>query len=75
MLVPDITWTATAAAISYVGATPVFVDIEKDSWCIDPAALEKAITSKTKAVIAVDFTGTPAEVAPDLNISEKGHLQ
>lgn len=57
VIVPDVTWIATAAPISYVGATPSFVDIDEQTWCLDVAKVEQAITMKTKAVIAVDLYG------------------
>lgn len=60
VIVPDMTWVASAAPIHYQCATPVFVDIERGSWCIDPAAIERAITKKTKAIIAVHTYGYPA---------------
>lgn len=53
----DINWIASIAPITYLGATPVFVDVLPDSWCIDPAAVEAAITPKTKAIIAVHLYG------------------
>jgi len=55
---PDVTWIASMAPVSYVGATPVFVDILSDSWCLDPAAVEAAITPKTRAIIGVDLYGS-----------------
>ena len=55
---PDVTWIASMAPVSYVGATPVFVDILPDTWCIDSAAVEAAITSKTRAIIGVDLYGS-----------------
>ncbi|MFN0093449.1 MAG: DegT/DnrJ/EryC1/StrS family aminotransferase [Dehalococcoidia bacterium] len=57
------TFIATAEAISMAGATPVFVDIEADGFNIDPAAVERAITPRTKAVIAVHLYGRVADVA------------
>lgn len=57
VIVPDTTWIATSAPISYVGAEPVFVDIDPVSWCISPAAVERAITERTRAVITVDLYG------------------
>src|SRR5262245_29749007 len=57
VIVPDCTWIATSAPISYCGATPVFVDIDARSWCIDVASFRKAITSRTRAVIPVDLYG------------------
>ena len=55
---PDVTWIASIAPISYVQATPVFVDILPDTWCIDPVAVEAAITPRTKAIIGVDLYGS-----------------
>ncbi|MEK9628828.1 MAG: DegT/DnrJ/EryC1/StrS family aminotransferase [Nitrospinota bacterium] len=57
VILPECTWIATGAGITYLGATPVFCDIDPNHWCIDPASLEKLITPKTKAVIAVDLFG------------------
>ena len=57
VIVPDVTWIASSAPISYVGATPVFVDIDPVTWCIDAESVRKAITPRTKAVIGVDLYG------------------
>jgi len=57
VVVPDITWIATAASISYVGATPVFADIDSQSWCLTAASLAAICTSRTKAVIVVNLYG------------------
>lgn len=57
VIVPDITWVASAAPICYVGARPVLVDMDRKTWCLDPAAFERAITRRTKAVIAVGLLG------------------
>ena len=56
------TFIATAAAISHVGAQPVFVDIDQDTYNIDPALVESAITAKTKAIIPVHLFGQPADM-------------
>lgn len=61
VIVPDITWVASAAPITYVGAQPIFVDIAEDSWCMSPESFERAITKKTKAVIVVDLLGNMPE--------------
>jgi perosamine synthetase len=53
----DINWIASAAPVTYLGAKPVFVDVLRDSWCIDPNAVEAAITSRTKAILAVHLYG------------------
>ena len=53
VIMPALTFVATAAAALYMGATPVFVDIDPDTWCIDPGEAERAITDKTKAILPV----------------------
>ncbi len=57
------TWVSTAFAISYAGATPAFADIDPDTYQMDPASLERAITPRTKAVIPVHLFGHPAPMA------------
>ena len=61
VIVPEITWIATAAPIHYVGARPVFTDVEADYWCLEPASVEANITSRTRAIIAVDIYGNMAD--------------
>jgi perosamine synthetase len=61
-VVPDITWIASAAPVSYVGATPVFADVDETTWCLSPAAFEACITARTKAVIPVDLYGSVADM-------------
>ncbi len=56
------TWVSSAECIKQVGATPVFVDINKDDMCIDSALVGKAITNKTKAIIAVDLFGNVCDI-------------
>jgi len=62
VIVPETTWSATAACVCYMGAKPVFVDVAPDTWCMDPACFEAAITSRTKAVIPVHMYGHPADM-------------
>ena len=57
IILADINWIATVAPITHVGATPVLVDILPDSWCIDPAAAEAAITPRTRAIVATHIYG------------------
>ncbi len=57
VIVPECTWIASAAPITYLRATPVFCDIDPVHWCLDPESVEKRITSKTKAIIAVGLFG------------------
>jgi dTDP-4-amino-4,6-dideoxygalactose transaminase len=68
------TFIATAEAISYAGAKPVFVDIEEESYNLDPKKLKKAITGKTKAVIPVHLYGQPADMDPILEIAKKSGI-
>lgn len=58
VIVPDTTWIASVAPVAYVGATPVFADIDDRSWCLSPEAFERAITPRTKAAIVVDLYGS-----------------
>ena len=74
VIVPDITWVATGNAVIYVGATPVFADIEFESWCLDPSSFEKLITERTKAVIPVHLYGHPARMDRIMEIAEKYKL-
>ncbi len=57
VILPECTWIATGAGITYQRATPVFCDIEPVNWCLDPQSVEKQITPRTKAVIVVDLFG------------------
>jgi len=57
VIVPDVTWIATAAPIAYVGATPVFADIDPETWCLSADAAEACVTARTKAIIPVDLYG------------------
>lgn len=57
VVVPDATWIATAAPISYVGATPIFVDVDPVYWCMSLGSLASAMSPRTRAIIAVDLYG------------------
>ncbi len=57
VVVPEITWIATAAPVVYVGATPVFADIDPVTWCLSPESLQRYISPRTRAVIPVDLYG------------------
>jgi dTDP-4-amino-4,6-dideoxygalactose transaminase len=65
---------ATAEAITYTGARPVFVDVDERRYTMDPAGLEAAITEKTKAIIPVHLFGQPAEMDPILRIAREHDL-
>lgn len=74
VIVPDITFAATINAVIYTGATPVIVDIEEDSWCINPDEIEKAITPKTKAIIPVHIYGQPCGMGRICDIAKRHNL-
>jgi perosamine synthetase len=69
VIVPPLTFAATAAAVRHVGATPVFADCEEDVGTIDPSAVVRAITSKTKAIIPVHLYGHPADMDPIVDLA------
>lgn len=62
VIVPSLTFVATANAVTYTGACPVFVDCEEETWCVDPIAVQRAISSKTKAIVVVHLYGHPADM-------------
>ncbi len=74
VVVPSFTFAATANAVRLAGATPVFVDIEADSFCIDPAEVEAAITPRTRAVMPVHLYGHPAAMGPLMEIATRHGL-
>jgi perosamine synthetase len=71
VILADTNWIATAAPITYLAATPVFVDILADTWCIDPEVAEMAITPNTKAIIATHLYGNLCEMDRLLAIGER----
>ena len=74
VIVPTLTYIATANAITYCGAIPVFVDIDPDTWNIDPGKIEEKITPRTKGIIVVHIYGHPVDMDPILKISKKHNL-
>ena len=60
VIVPAMTFVATANAVVFMGAVPIIADVEPDTLLLDPGSVEAKITSKTRAILAVDFTGHPA---------------
>ena len=69
------TFIATAAAVSHVGAVPIFVDVNPDTYNLDPSGIEAAITPRTKAILPVHFYGQPAEMEPILQVAERHGLK
>jgi perosamine synthetase len=74
VIVPTFSFFATASCVSMCGATPVFVDVDKDSFNIDPACIAEAVTKKTKAVIGVHLFGQPFDIRPVKEICEDHDL-
>lgn len=74
VIIPAHTFIATAAAVTFAGATPVFVDIDPVSWNIDVTKIEDAITPRTKAILPVHLYGLPADMHMILGIAEKYKL-
>jgi perosamine synthetase len=75
VVVPDLTWVASANAVAYTGATPVFADVQEESWCLDPAALEAAVTPRTRAVVPVHLYGHPAAMEAILAVARRHGLR
>jgi len=74
VIVPDLTFAATAEAVSYCGAIPIFVDINEKYWCIEPSEIERKITDKTRAIIPVHLYGHPCDMDPIMKIAEEHNL-
>ncbi len=74
IVTPAFTFIATAEAASLLGATPVFVDIDPQTFNLDPAKLEAAITERTKAIVPVHLFGQPADMDPILAVAERHGL-
>src|ERR1035437_2699209 len=74
VIIPANTFIATAWGATLCGATPVFVDCEKDSYNIDPELVERAITPKTKAIVAVHLYGQPANLDPLREIAKRHNI-
>ena len=74
VILADTNWIASAAPIVHLGATPVFVDILLDSWCLDPVQVERAITPRTKAILAVHLYGNVCDLDALLDIGRRHGL-
>jgi len=75
VIVPDVTWIASAAPISYVGAVAVFADIDERTWCLSSQSVRECITEKTKAILAVDLYGGIADYAELRLLAEEHGLK
>lgn len=69
------TFTASAEVVRYLGADPVFVDIDPDTYCIDPEAVEQAITDRTKAILPVHYAGLACDMSRIIEIARRHSLQ
>ncbi len=70
VILPTLTFIATANAVAYCNAKPVFVDSHPDYWCIDPTKIEEKITDKTKAIIPVHLYGHPCDMDPIIKLAK-----
>ncbi len=71
VIIADTNWIASAAPVTYLGATPVFVDVRPDTWCIDPACVEAAITPRTRMILAVHLYGNMCDMSALLAIGAR----
>ena len=71
VILGDINWIASAAPIIHLGAKPILVDVSPESWCLDPNAVEAAITPRTKAILAVHLYGNVCDLDALLDIGKR----
>lgn len=74
VILPDLTFAATINAVLHSRATPVIVDVEENSWCIDPKSIRKAITPRTKAILPVHLYGQPANMNDIKHVAREYNL-
>ena len=74
VIVPDITFIASANAVAYTGAKPVLVDVDAETMCLSARTVERALTSRTKAIMPVHLYGHPADMDPLLDLAKKHNL-
>ncbi|HBC54676.1 MAG TPA: glutamine--scyllo-inositol aminotransferase [Alphaproteobacteria bacterium] len=74
VIVPDITWIATAAPVCYLGAIPVFADVDAHSWCVTAQSISACITPRTRAIIVVDLYGGMPEMDAILALAARHGL-
>jgi perosamine synthetase len=75
VITPNLTFVASANAVTYCGARPVFVDVDPVTWTIDPAKIEKKITKRTKAIMVVHLYGHPCDMDSILKIARENKLK
>lgn len=75
VIVPTLTFAATANVVEHVGAKPVLVDVEPDTLCIDPEAVRAAVTPRTKAIMPVHYAGHPADLDKVFEIAAEHRLE
>ena len=74
VIVPSLTYVATANAVRYCGAEPVFVDVDPGTWCVDPALIERALTPRTRGIVPVHLYGHPADMDEVNRVAEEHGL-
>lgn len=74
VIVPEVTWVATASAVRYVGATPVFADIDPETWTITSETASKVLTPKTKAIMPVHLYGFGAQMTDIIDFAQSNNL-
>jgi perosamine synthetase len=74
VIVPDLTFAASANVIIHCGAKPVFVDVDRNTWTIEPSAIEPKITERTKAIMPVHLYGHPCNMGPIQDIAARNNL-
>lgn len=74
VIVPELTWVATAAAVAYTGATPVFCDVDPDSWTATAEHFSRCVTPRTRAIMPVHLYGHPCLMGPVMELAKKRDL-
>jgi perosamine synthetase len=74
VIVPTLTFVATANVVRYCGATPIFVDVDPATWTMDPVLVEQKITSRTRGIIVVHLYGQPTDLDPVLDVARRHSL-
>lgn len=75
VIIPDLTFIATASAVTYTGAKPILVDSDHKTWNINPERIEEEITSRTRAIIPVHLYGHPCDMDPIMEIAKRHNLK